>query len=145
MRRARAIASGELVAARKSGIHPCFSLCRLNVAQRNSQRVGRVCRLRRFGQPEQRAHHLLHLLFSGIAVARNVRLDLARRIASHRHALLRGRQQHHATNFRQPQRRLPIERRENGFHRDAVRCKFLDQLRNQLVNAAKMFVPARHG
>ena len=50
---------------------------------------------------------------------------------------MRRRQQNHAAHFRQPQRRLDIQRGENRFDGHAVGLKFLNQCSQQGMNFAQ--------
>src|SRR5712664_74873 len=75
------------------------ALCHLQAEQARVRYGG----LRRFRHGKQRAYHQLHLPLIGVAVARNGSFDFARRVAVHRQAVLRSRQQEHAAHLRQAQ------------------------------------------
>src|ERR1700731_3657316 len=67
-----------------TGFAARFRFGHLHVTKRDRQCVGGVSRLRRLAQSEQRANHLLYLLFSGMAVTCNAGFNLARGIAEAR-------------------------------------------------------------
>jgi hypothetical protein len=109
------------------------------VAQRDSQSIRRIRGLWRFAHAQQRAHHLLHLFFSGIAVTRNGGFDFAWLIAADRYATLGRGKQNNAANFSQSQSGFNIKRSENRFDRNTVRLKFFNECGKHGMNFTKAF------
>jgi len=123
-----------------TGAKSLSALGDLNVAKGHGQSVCGIGGLRRLGHAQQRADHLLHLFFSRMPVAGDRSLDLPGRIAKGRNAGLRGSEKNYAANLREPQGRLHIESRKNGFQRHGPGLKFLNQFGNPPMDVAQMTI-----
>ena len=94
---------------------------RIDVADRDRERVGRVVRRRHGRQAEDQLHQLLHLLLLGAPVADDRALDLGGRVLEHRHARFDGRQHRDAARVAELERAAHVHRVKQILDRDAVR------------------------
>lgn len=87
----------------------------MSVADGERQRVGRIFRLGKLGQAEERLNHFLHLPFAGAAAADDGEFCAERRILDHGDAFSRGCENRHALGHAQFDRALHIFQYELRF------------------------------
>jgi len=98
----------------------------MKMADRDSQRIRRIGRLRDFIQIQQPRDHVLHLPLFGFPVADYGRLNRERRVFSDIQACRRRRQHSHSTHLPKLNRRFRIHRVKHIFNRDVIRAVLLD-------------------
>lgn len=109
----------------------------MRVAESDGKRVGCIGRLGDHLEMEQRANHLLDLLFRSGAESGNAGLDFAGRITVRGNLRLRRGEQNDTPHFRKFEGRAHIERRENGFDGDGIWPELFDQTGDQEMNFAQ--------
>ena len=97
------------------------------MADRHRQRIGCVVGPRLLAQPEQRLDHARHLILLGAAVAADSTLDLLRRVAGARDAVLAGREHHHAARLPDGERRAHVLAEVQLLERHRMRLVLVEQ------------------
>ena len=104
------------------------------MAQGYGQGVGSVGRLWNFFHGKQGANKCLDLAFVGVSISGDGSFDFARRVAENFQVMLRGGEEHDATDFGEAERRFYVESREDGFDGDGIWRKFLNEIAKKGVN-----------
>jgi hypothetical protein len=107
------------------------------MANRDSERIGRIVRRRSTIQAEQQLDHVLNLVLLGAAVAHDRALDLGRCVFDDRAAVLDRGEHRNATGVAEPQRAPGIGRVEDAFNRDAIRARHGQQRRELGMDVRK--------
>src|SRR5438270_2772065 len=110
---------------------------RMQVADRNSERVGCVGRLGRLGKGQQAGHHRLDLLLPGFTVAHDRGLDGKRGVLCHLESCDSSGKHGDASDLPEFERRLHVQRVKNIFDCDLVRLMLANQLLETKIDSLK--------
>ena len=110
---------------------------RMQVADRNGERVGCVGRLGRLGKGQQAGHHRLHLLLPGFTVAHDRGLDGKRGVLCHLESCDSSGKHGDASDLPEFERRLHVQRVKNIFDCDLVRLMLANQLLETKIDSLK--------